>query len=85
MYSYIIQLVSLVSIAYLASRFWLPETQILLWTTALLILLNYSLSLSNLFKNLRKYVKDEWKDELCPNPETFQTPVRKNQACLDWI
>ncbi len=38
-----------------------------------------------LFKNLRKYVKDKWKDELCPNPETFQTPVRKHQACLDWI
>ncbi len=50
LYSYIIQLVSLLSIAYLASSFWLPETQILLWTTALLILLNYSLSLSNLFR-----------------------------------
>lgn len=38
-----------------------------------------------LFKNLRKYVKDEWKDELCPNPKTFQAPVRKHKACLDWI
>ena len=38
-----------------------------------------------IFKNLRKYVKDEWKNELCPNPETFQIPVRKHQACLDWI
>ncbi len=37
-----------------------------------------------IFKNLRKYVKDEWKDELCPNPETFQAPVRKHKACLDW-
>lgn len=38
-----------------------------------------------IFENLRKYVKDEWKDELCPNPETFQIPVRKHQACLDMI
>lgn len=38
-----------------------------------------------LFDNLRQYVKDEWKDEICPNPETFKTPVREVQACPDWI
>ena len=39
----------------------------------------------SIFENLRKYVKDEWKDELCPNPATFIIPVRKHQACLDMI
>ena len=39
----------------------------------------------SLYKNLRQYVKDEWKDELCPNPETFKSPVRINQPCLDWL
>jgi len=32
-----------------------------------------------LFENLRQYVKDEWKDELCPDPETFKPPVRDKQ------
>ena len=39
----------------------------------------------SIFENLRKYVKDEWKDELCPNPDIFQIPVRKHQVCLDMI
>ena len=37
-----------------------------------------------LFDNLRRYVEDEWKDEICPNPETFKTPVKETQACVDW-
>ncbi len=37
-----------------------------------------------LFENLRQYVKDEWKDELCPDPETFMPPVRIKQFCPDW-
>ena len=38
-----------------------------------------------LFDNLREYVKDPWKDELCPNPEIFKDPVREKQHCPDWI
>ena len=38
-----------------------------------------------LFENLRQYVKDPWKDELCPNPETFKVPVREKQPCPDWM
>ena len=38
-----------------------------------------------LFENLRQYVKDPWKDELCPNPETFKIPARDKQPCPDWI
>ncbi len=38
-----------------------------------------------LYKNLRQYVKDEWKDELCPNPETFKPPVRIESQCPDWL
>lgn len=37
-----------------------------------------------LYKNLRQYVKDEWKDELCPDPETFKPPIRIEKPCLDW-
>lgn len=37
-----------------------------------------------LFENLRQYVEDEWKDELCPDPETFNPPVRDKQTCPDW-
>jgi len=38
-----------------------------------------------LFKQLRQYVKDEWKDELCPDPETFRPPIREKQPCPDWV
>ncbi len=38
-----------------------------------------------LYENLRPYVKDEWKDELCPDPETFKTPVRIERSCPDWL
>lgn len=37
-----------------------------------------------LFENLRQYVEDEWKDVLCPDPETFKPPVREKQPCPDW-
>jgi len=37
-----------------------------------------------LFKNLRQYVKEEWKDELCPDPETSKFPVRIENPCLDF-
>ena len=37
-----------------------------------------------LFKNLRQYVKDERKDELCPDPRLFKPPVRDNRPCPDW-
>ncbi len=37
-----------------------------------------------LFENLRQYVKDEWRDELCPDPETFIPPVREKHLCPDW-
>jgi hypothetical protein len=37
-----------------------------------------------LFENLRQYVKDPWKDELCPNPETFKVPIREKQSCPNW-
>ncbi|MEI6262117.1 MAG: hypothetical protein WCR46_19715 [Deltaproteobacteria bacterium] len=37
-----------------------------------------------LFENLRQYVKDEWRDELCPDPETFIPPVRDRHLCPDW-
>ncbi|MCP4055355.1 MAG: hypothetical protein GY739_20405 [Mesoflavibacter sp.] len=38
-----------------------------------------------LFEKLRQYVKDEWKDELCPDPETFIPPVRDKKLCPDWV
>jgi hypothetical protein len=38
-----------------------------------------------LYENLRQYVKDEWKDELCPDPETFKPPVRIERSCPDWL
>ena len=38
----------------------------------------------SLYKNLRQFVKDEWKDELCPDPETFKFPVRIEKSCPDW-
>ncbi len=37
-----------------------------------------------LFENLRQYIKDEWKDELCPDPRTFKHPVRNKRPCPDW-
>lgn len=37
-----------------------------------------------LFKDLRPYVKDEWKDEICPDPEEFQVPVLEEKSCPDW-
>ncbi len=37
-----------------------------------------------LFENLRIYVKDKWKDELCPDPKTFKPPIRKEKTCPDW-
>ncbi len=37
-----------------------------------------------LFENLRQYVRDEWKDELCPDPSTFIPPVRDTRPCPDW-
>ncbi len=37
-----------------------------------------------LYKNLRQYVKDEWKDDLCPDPETFILPDRIEKSCLDF-
>jgi len=39
----------------------------------------------NSYKNLRPYVKDEWKDSLCPDPETFKLPVRQKKICPDWL
>jgi len=38
----------------------------------------------NLFEKLRPYVRDEWKEEICPDPETFVPPVRKPKPCPDW-
>ena len=38
-----------------------------------------------LFKNLRQYVKDEWKDELCPDPRIFKPPLRDKRPCYDWL
>ena len=38
-----------------------------------------------LFEKLRQYVKDDWKDELCPDPATFKPPVRDKQLCPDWV
>ena len=38
-----------------------------------------------LFENLRHYVKDKWKDELCPDPKKFEFPLRDKQPCPDWI
>lgn len=38
-----------------------------------------------IFKNLRQYVKESLQDELCPNPETFEHPVRENKPCPDWV
>jgi hypothetical protein len=37
-----------------------------------------------LFENLRQYVKDDWKDELCPDPRTFVSPIRDERPCPDW-
>jgi len=37
-----------------------------------------------LFENLRQYVRDEWKDELCPDPSIFKPPVRDKRPCPDW-
>jgi len=37
-----------------------------------------------LFKDLRQYVKDPWKDELCPEPRTFKPPIRDKRPCPDW-
>ena len=37
-----------------------------------------------LYKNLRQYVNNEWKDDLCPNPKTFKRPIRVYQPCPDW-
>jgi HEAT repeat protein len=50
LHAYLIQLLIFLSLAYLASSFFMPETQQLLWLTGLLIVLNYSLSLSFLFR-----------------------------------
>jgi hypothetical protein len=44
-----IEAVTLLSIVYLVTTFILPETQILLWLMALLIVFNYGLSLTYLF------------------------------------
>lgn len=38
-----------------------------------------------LFEKLRQYVKDEWKDDLCPDPETFKPPDRIENQCPDWL
>jgi len=38
-----------------------------------------------LFQNLRQYVKDDWKDELCPDPRIFKPPVRDKLPCPDWL
>jgi hypothetical protein len=38
-----------------------------------------------LFENLRQYVKDDWKDELCPDPKIFKSPIRIERPCPDWI
>ena len=38
-----------------------------------------------LYENLRPYVKDEWKDALCPEPEAFKAPVRIERVCPDWL
>ena len=37
-----------------------------------------------LFQNLRDYVRDEWKDELCPDPEIFNAPIKIQKPCPDW-
>jgi HEAT repeat protein len=42
--------VTLLSVAYFATTFFLPESQILLWATASLIIFNFSLSLVELFR-----------------------------------
>jgi len=38
-----------------------------------------------LYENLRQYVKDAWKDELCPDPRTYKLPVRNKRPCPDLI
>lgn len=38
-----------------------------------------------LFEDLRQYVKDDWKDELCPDPGIFRPPVRVERPCPDWV
>jgi hypothetical protein len=38
----------------------------------------------NLFEKLRPYVRDEWKDDVCPDPEIFTPPERKSTPCPDW-
>ena len=37
-----------------------------------------------LFENLRQYVKDKWKDELCPDHRIFEPPARNKRPCPDW-
>ena len=39
----------------------------------------------SLFENLRQYVKEDWKDEICPDPRTFKPPVRDYRPCPDWV
>jgi len=48
-----IQTLALLSVAYLVISFYIQETQILLWVTALLIILNFVLSLTYLFSQGR--------------------------------
>lgn len=38
----------------------------------------------SLYENLRPYVKKEWQDILCPNPETFEPPAKEKIVCPDW-
>ncbi len=38
----------------------------------------------NLYENLRPYVKKEWQDILCPNPETFEPSKKEKIVCPDW-
>ncbi len=47
---YAIEVLTLLSVVYLAISFVVPETQILLWITALFLVINYSVSLTELFR-----------------------------------
>ena len=38
-----------------------------------------------LFENLREYVKDDWKELICPDPDKFKPPIRINRCCPDWL
>jgi hypothetical protein len=38
-----------------------------------------------LFDNLRQYVREPWKDEICPDPTHFTPPVREKKTCPDWV